>query len=170
LLDLGADIDAAYLGRTPLLCAIDRDQNATVRFLLDKGANVSYGDAHKNSPLHVACMGGLEDIIHMLLQHDKDAYLDPRNTLGYTPLHLACIDGHESIVRILLSNGATVNLTSKFGDDTPLSLACKGNYLAIAQLLLENGANANALKTEACRYSHRIAELLRRSGATRLED
>jgi hypothetical protein len=139
LLHIGADIDAAYHGRTPLIWAIDNTQLAIVRLLLDQGSNVHCGHAQR-TPLHVACSSGYDEIVRMLL--DNNAHLEARDTLLCTPLHVACINGHESVIRILLEMGSNHDERDIFGH-TPLHQACSHGHESIVRILLANGANVN---------------------------
>ena len=90
-----------------LLAACDREPNAntlaTIRLLLEVGANPNVRDSGGNSPLHHVAKWMKEaendsPIADLLLKHR--AHLDQSNRLGRTPLHI-WKKKHEGSGRIL---------------------------------------------------------------------
>lgn len=55
-------------GRTALAEASQRGHRACVALLIDAGANCNVKDYRGNTPLHLACKCGKEDVVHFLLQ------------------------------------------------------------------------------------------------------
>ncbi|XP_063415850.1 integrin-linked protein kinase-like [Mytilus trossulus] len=92
------------------------------------------------TPLHVACKGGREQIVTLLIKYGVSVNTGDRN--GITPLHLACEDGNKAIVKLLLDSFANVNMGDNEGT-TALHIACKNGDHNIVKCLLAAGAYVN---------------------------
>lgn len=126
---------------------------AVINAMIDQGADPSYQDHLRNSPLHVAVGEGKRNNTKALIKQGAD--VNAVNCIGKTPLGCAFFDstnldaswsarGRDPDVVIstatsLLAAGADPNTT--MNGDTPLHHA---ESLEIAQTLLAAGANANA--------------------------
>lgn len=108
--------------------------------LADKTIDIdSETDSNHDTALTLACAGGHEELVELLLQ--RDANIEHRDKKGFTPLILAATAGHEKVVNILLNNGAELEAQSERTKDTPLSLACSGGRYEVVEILLRVGAN-----------------------------
>ncbi|CAB3222331.1 unnamed protein product [Arctia plantaginis] len=96
-------------------------------------------DSNHDTALTLACAGGHEDLVELLLLRGAD--IEHRDKKGFTPLILAATAGHEKIVEILLNHGADIEAQSERTKDTPLSLACSGGRYEVVELILSRGAN-----------------------------
>uniref|UniRef100_A0A2A4JTK0 K Homology domain-containing protein n=1 Tax=Heliothis virescens TaxID=7102 RepID=A0A2A4JTK0_HELVI len=96
-------------------------------------------DSNHDTALTLACAGGHEDLVELLLSRGAD--IEHRDKKGFTPLILAATAGHEKIVEILLNHGADIEAQSERTKDTPLSLACSGGRYEVVELILSRGAN-----------------------------
>lgn len=96
-------------------------------------------DSNHDTALTLACAGGHEDLVELLLSRGAD--IEHRDKKGFTPLILAATAGHEKVVEILLNHGADIEAQSERTKDTPLSLACSGGRYEVVELLLSRGAN-----------------------------
>lgn len=67
-----------------------------VRQYLKQGANPNFGDYDHRTPLHLACVEGRRDVVHVLLQAGAKTHL--RDRWGSTPLDEARKGGYTSIV------------------------------------------------------------------------
>lgn len=106
----------------------------------DKTIDVdSETDSNHDTALTLACAGGHEELVELLIQ--RDANIEHRDKKGFTPLILAATAGHEKVVNILLKHGAELEAQSERTKDTPLSLACSGGRYEVVEILLNVGAN-----------------------------
>ncbi|XP_033224897.1 ankyrin repeat domain-containing protein 17-like isoform X3 [Belonocnema kinseyi] len=96
-------------------------------------------DSNHDTALTLACAGGHEDLVELLLSRGAD--IEHRDKKGFTPLILAATAGHQKVVEILLNHGAEIEAQSERTKDTPLSLACSGGRYEVVELLLTRAAN-----------------------------
>ena len=101
--------------------------------------DVNSGGFDEWTPLHMASVGGHEEVARILLDGGADAAA--QNKDGWTPLHVASFEGHLQVVRILLEHGAPTTAQDKVGS-TPLHLALQARPVEDPQVLLGYGADA----------------------------
>jgi ankyrin repeat protein len=106
--------------RTPLHSAARFGASSAVKFLLEKGADVSVMDESGNTALHLASIFGHGDIVNLLI--GQEAEVDALNTEGQAPLHLASRYGNPECIKLLLSGEADSNIRDMDGN-TPLHIA-----------------------------------------------
>ncbi|KAB5583440.1 hypothetical protein GE09DRAFT_302228 [Coniochaeta sp. 2T2.1] len=82
-----------------LIEAADENDMRAVRQLIAQGANVNVTEKWLWTPLHMACYGGYEDIVRLLIAHGAE--LDSRTVDGETPLKLAERSGHFKVVQVI---------------------------------------------------------------------
>src|SRR5688500_6946018 len=111
LIGRGVDLNAAYMGMTPLLAAT-RDswhgRPEAVMTLLANGADPRATDAEGNTPLHHAARSSDPGVAALL--RDAAAEGDVRNRGGITPLGIACASGNWRLARFLLERGAKAEI------------------------------------------------------------
>lgn len=138
LVDYGADVnlqgEAWY---TALHCAAAAGHVDLVKWLLDKGANVTLFRGH-NTPLHSAAASGQLEVVRILLQHGADP--EAKGIDESTPLELASGVGNLELVELFLSLGVEVNARGLYGR-TALYVAAWGDDVEVARVLLEHGAD-----------------------------
>jgi len=108
----------------------------TIRFFLDRGADVdAVGDNH-STLLHRASYSGVVEAAQLLLE--RGANINARNQEGQTPLHQV-LNGSESqhMIHLLLKHGASVHLQNNQGQ-TPSEVASANGHWAIIRLLSEH--------------------------------
>ncbi|KAL6634310.1 hypothetical protein ACP70R_026981 [Stipagrostis hirtigluma subsp. patula] len=140
--ELRVDINAIHEGgETPLAYAINGANIATVRYLLNQGADPDKVDDKGFTSLHIAAEEGYCNIVELLLS--KGASVDALSNRG-TPLHLAATNGHHTTVKILLDHNADCNKIVH-GIFTPLLVAIYAASLKCVKLLIKAGADVHGV-------------------------
>jgi len=127
----------------PLVEAIDRQDFAVVKAMIDAGAPVNGATEFGRSPLAAALQIGATDdavrLVRVLLDHGADA--NKRLDTAERPLTRAATNGDIRIVTLLLDHGARVNDGLYADDDeTALEAAETGGQSDIARVLRARGA------------------------------
>lgn len=102
-------------------------------------------DSEGKTPFFLACEGGHDKIVGMLLKFDPK--LDAKCSTGETPLLVACWNGHADVVNQLISNGANTGATAP-GGQTALHMAAWGGHKQVVETLLKKDIQAD-IKTES---------------------
>ncbi|XP_015483642.1 ankyrin repeat domain-containing protein 26-like isoform X6 [Parus major] len=126
--------------RTPLMKAVQCQQEKCVAILLERGADPNLADADGNTALHLAVLPGNTTVAGLLLEHN--ANIDAQNKEGFTPLILAVSEHHEEVVEFLLKKGADVHARDQC-ERTPLMTAASGGELNLIKVLLRYGADVS---------------------------
>ncbi|KAH8652847.1 hypothetical protein BGZ61DRAFT_511129 [Ilyonectria robusta] len=115
---------------TDLMVASYCGHRATVKLLLEKGADVEAKDKdYGRTPLWWAAEKGHEAVVKLLL--DKGADVEAKDKdCGGTPLWWAAENGHEAVVKLLLDKGADVEAKDKDCGGTPLWWAAENGHEA----------------------------------------
>ena len=129
---------AAAEDTTPLLEAVYVDDVATVRRLLQNGAEVSTANRYGVTPLVTACQNGNPELVRLLLGAGADAGTVQAG--GETALMTAARTGQAECVRALLEKGAEVNARERRGQ-TALMWAASAGHAEVVDLLLAQGAD-----------------------------
>jgi len=157
LVAAGADVKArSKMGRTPLwLAAANDGSSATVKMLLERGANPTERDNQQSTPLLAASAANDIMSIRLLLEHGADA--NDADSFGITPLMNAAGNNSLKAIELLLARGAAVNAVSKpeantsvkkgpiaLGNFTPLLMAAPSAGPEVIKALLDAGAKVDA--------------------------
>ncbi|KAM7055656.1 ankyrin repeat domain-containing protein 26 isoform 4-T4 [Acridotheres tristis] len=126
--------------RSPLMKAVQCQQEKCVAVLLEHGADPNLADADGNTALHLAVLSDNTTVAGLLLEHN--ASIDAQNKEGYTPLILAVSEHHEEIMELLLKKGADVHARD-LCERTPLMTAASGGELSLIKVLLRYGADVS---------------------------
>jgi ankyrin repeat protein len=155
-------------GLSALLFAVREGALASVRVLLEKGADINQTSVDGSAPMLVAVQNGHYEIARLLLDRGADPNL--ANAKGWTPLYLAVKnrnqettaipgpnnDGVLPFIKVLLDRGANPNLRIteetevhqgmtalwlKEPGATPLLRAALCGDLTVVQLLMAHGAD-----------------------------
>ncbi len=106
-------------GQTALMIAIEKRCSATVKLLLEVGANGRLPDLNNNTALHYAAIFGNVVILAELLKSRPD--VNQQNAMGDTALHLAIRHNHPEVAMTLINHGANISLKNgKHGDGKSL--------------------------------------------------
>jgi len=105
----------------------------------------AYWKATRLTPLHIAAVGALPEVMRLLVDAAKD--VDVRSAEGVTPLHMAVVGKDTGRARILLEAGADMNAATDGetafvgpGVRTPLDMVRRAKRPEMTALLAEFGA------------------------------
>lgn len=145
----GADVNmTSPQGQTALMIAAFQNDTATLKILLQAGANVEAGDnINGATALCYAAHSGAFDTGKLLIA--ARANLNVRTSDGLTPLILTTsrersLPQHEVMAELLIQAGAIVSRSGR-GGNTPLMHATSNGMLRIVELLVANGAPVDAI-------------------------
>ncbi|XP_069707034.1 ankyrin repeat domain-containing protein 26 [Phaenicophaeus curvirostris] len=124
--------------RSPLMKAVQCQQEECVAIVLEHGADPNLADADGNTALHLAVISPNTSVAGLLLEHN--ANIDAQNKEGCTPLILAVSEHHEEIVEFLLEKGADVHVRDQC-ERTPLMTAASVGEHNLVRVLLQYGAD-----------------------------
>jgi ankyrin repeat protein len=156
-------------GNTPLHHAAGFGSPATVRLLLEKGADVNARNKRASTPLHWAIPN--EAKVRMLVE--RGANIDKPQADGRTPLYNAASAANaNSILKLLLDRGADPNLATANGQTPLMAAAGRGDAEAMRILILnkadvnaKNGAGATSLMAAAASRNPGAVQMLLERGA-----
>ncbi|XP_042342740.1 ankyrin repeat and protein kinase domain-containing protein 1 [Plectropomus leopardus] len=144
----------------------------SVEHVLILGAEVNCLTARGYTPLIIAVLHRLHEIISLLLEHGAAATQGDEDQ--WTALHFAAQNGDDRTVRLLLDKGAVADAREKAGW-MPLHLACQNGHDTVVRLLLSRLSEEAVSEREsqgrtplhlASAYGHlNIAKLLLSQGA-----
>jgi cytohesin len=137
-----ATVPGQAAGDTPLLTAARDDDEAAVRALIARRADVNEPAADGSTALLWAAYHANLAMATALI--DAGARADVPNGFGVTPLLQASRTGDVGMIEALLKAGADAGRTDP-ESETPLMAAARSGRLEAVRLLLEAGAGANDL-------------------------
>jgi ankyrin repeat protein len=151
-------------GNTPLHHAAAFGSLATMKLLLDKGADVNAKNKRASTPLHWAIPN--ETKVTMLLEHGAD--INKRQADGRTPIYNAASAGNaNSILKLLLERGTDPNLATANGQTPLMAAAGRGDVEAMRLLVAkkadvnaQNGAGATSLMAAAASRNSSAVKIL----------
>ncbi|WYZ43460.1 hypothetical protein EsH8_VI_001159 [Colletotrichum jinshuiense] len=126
-----------------------------VKFLLERGADVTVATNDGRTPLYTASQNGHPEIIKLLL--DKGADITVVTKHGQTPLHAASENSHPEVVRLLIELGSDINTATNNGL-TPLHLASENGHPEVVRLLIELGADTTVVTKHGQTPLHAASE------------
>ena len=152
LVDKGSDVNAkSSADMTPLLVAVSVHGNiATVRYLIEKGADAKASGPQGSDALQTAAMKGDAEMLRLLLKKGADPR--QKDMAGYTALLNALSDPDQERVRVLVDAGSDVNVANTFAGAvkngpinlvhmTPLFIAATDAPPDTIKVLLSAGAH-----------------------------
>jgi ankyrin repeat protein len=132
---------AAAGSDAPLADAAKAKDSASLRALLDRGADVNVRQADGMTALHWAAYQDDLGSVEMLVRAGAD--VNATNRYGVTPLSMACTNGNGAMAEFLIQAGADPN-ASLPGGETPLMIAARTGKMAAVKALLSHSADVNA--------------------------
>src|SRR5581483_7394894 len=120
--------------------AIDADDTARVKFLVNHGADINKRDLQGYTPLTSAARQRYSDLVKLLL--DLKADPNERDGNGMTPLLEAIMRNDVPSVKLLLAHGANIEVLGPEGIDA-LGLGIEERDYESAKALIDAGAKVN---------------------------
>ncbi|XP_075892170.1 ankyrin repeat and protein kinase domain-containing protein 1 isoform X2 [Nelusetta ayraudi] len=125
-----------------LHCTVVSRDAESVEHVLNLGADVNCKTAGGYTPLIIAVLQRLHDIVSLLLERGADT--NQTDDDQWTALHFAAQNGDNRAARLLLDKATAVDVQEKVGW-TPLHLACQNGHETVARLLLSRQSEEPAL-------------------------
>ncbi|KAH7175993.1 ankyrin repeat-containing domain protein [Dactylonectria macrodidyma] len=144
-----ADLPATQ-AETPILVAIGSRQLTKVRWLVERGVDVT-APPHgvQRTPLQKAAEMGVYSIVEYLLRLGADVNAPPAGVGGATALQFAVIHGFVGVAQLLLRHGAEVDAPpARRGGRMALEGAAEHGRLDSVKLLLDAGAGTDGMHRE----------------------
>ncbi|GFO31055.1 ankyrin repeat domain-containing protein [Plakobranchus ocellatus] len=129
-------------GRRAIHHAASNGNVECARLLLKAGAISNCADLQGKTPLHLACLMGHTDIVHLLVR--QCAHINScRTQTGENAVHVTAAAGHLSVMEVLMDNGGDAGLVThqSKGGETPLHKAVGADKPQMVELLCNHGAN-----------------------------
>lgn len=127
-------------GSTALHHAAGFGTLATMKLLLDKGADVNAANKRKSTPIY----WGIDNEAKVRLLIDRGADVDAKTVEGRTPVYQAALLGDGlRVLRLLLDKGAGPDVKTLTGM-TPLMAAAGAANVEAMRVLIEKNANVDA--------------------------
>jgi ankyrin repeat protein len=120
------------LANTPLSWASRFGYLDSVRFLLEKGADVDIVSVHNKTPLMEAAEKGHYDVAVLLVR--KGATVNMQTKKGWSALMWAAEKGYDEIVSLLIGSGADLFAKNNKGERA-LVIARKNNHPETAEII-----------------------------------
>ncbi|KAK3094345.1 hypothetical protein FSP39_000627 [Pinctada imbricata] len=123
--------------QTPLHLAVHMRCVDIVDYLLTKNADFESRDVNGDTPMHLACRKGFDEIVTMFVRKVRHGKLDLKNYNGQTCAHVAAEGTHLSILGILSSAGADMNAGDSKSGRTILHYAAESGNMTLASFVLQ---------------------------------
>ena len=139
-----------------------------VRLLLEHKASPNLPNIECATPLHLALMGGLNEVVELLVLAKADLSLGCK-AFGKdnTALHQATLLRNVHTIKLLTKHGAAVDAGGRDGW-TPLGLAVRSNAVDAAKALLEAKADVHKAASGNGKSPLEIASINKKPEMTKL--
>ncbi|OQE17250.1 hypothetical protein PENSTE_c021G01308 [Penicillium steckii] len=135
---MGKDLVRDLSAQTPFSLAAASGNTATVRLLLQRGAELNSRDDFGRTPLLLAAQFGHTTVTQILL--NMGASIESKDKKNVTALMYAAMNGHGDTINELLDAGATVNSRGGHLEMTALMYAAADGHTNAVEVLLHKGA------------------------------
>lgn len=131
------DLDKEKM-KSILLSSADKGYNKVVEMILSKDVDPNAVNTEKKTPLHLAALGGHEEIANFLLNHASTTP-DKLDDSCRTPLSYAAESGCIAIVQAILKQKSEVDPDSKDAHgQTPLHYSAGGGHVEVVREIMQN--------------------------------
>ena len=122
---------------TPLIWVLRNQQESIALTMLDQGADANIRNQGKEgeSPIHLACLYGMEAVVAKIIEGDKEQ-VNVKDKQDRTPLMHAIKSGNQSLVNRIMESDVDLKVMDQQGY-TALHLACEKGLDATAFKMLE---------------------------------
>ncbi|KAF4627052.1 hypothetical protein G7Y89_g11102 [Cudoniella acicularis] len=141
LIQRDADINGPPGDQSPLHAAARSSCLATVRLLIDQGADMRKRAGHGLTPLHYAAEFGSEQTIQLFL--DKGVNFEIQDDYGRLPMFLAAQGNQPKNVKLFLDLGTHPNVADSDLGYTGLHIAAGDGFVEVMQTLIDGGADVD---------------------------
>ena len=115
-----------------------------VKLLLKHGADPNAADIEMQTPIHIAIMGGLHEVVALLCEAKADLSLGCKPFgKNNTALHQAVLLRDVPMLKLLAEHGAGVDVPGRDGW-TPLGMAVRSNAVEVVKALIDAKASVQA--------------------------
>ncbi|MES2606887.1 MAG: ankyrin repeat domain-containing protein, partial [Pseudomonadota bacterium] len=140
LLKNGAAVNEQQVdGATALLWAVQWDDVALARVLIEADADPAIGNRTGASPLQLAAINGNAEMLTLLLKAGANPN-QPLSATNDTALMMAARTGIPAAIKVLLDANADVNAVETWSGTTALMWAATEGHTEAVALLLAGGA------------------------------
>ena len=139
---------------------------ATLKTLLNQGANINSRNGFGKTSLHLAAQQGYTNMVKELLK--RGAFVNPRDRFGMTPLHLAAMQERANIVKELLKAGAKAEYRNINGRSNAFTMTTNSKTRKALQFAKAARAVAKWQNTVRKRKAERMLASPRLLGSTKL--
>jgi ankyrin repeat protein len=136
------DANSKRYKRYPLHFAVEKNNMAIVRLLLENGAKSDVNDNHGSTPLHYAALYGCAEIASLIIKRGAD--VNAKDTYEHTPLHCAAMSGDVATAEVLIEGGANLSAKQHYSM-TPLHYSAYFDHPSLIKLLITKGEDVNTL-------------------------
>jgi len=142
LLDEGLDVNQSYgYGEQSLLFgAVEREDPATAKFLIERGADINFKNSRGDTPLIHSVNHGREKNLQLLLDHG--AHVKAKNKNSVSAFSRAVSKSEFRLAELLLLHGADVDFRDE-EKNSALHVAARNGDTRMVQLLLKYKARVN---------------------------
>lgn len=173
LIEHGANIEGKdVFGSTPLINAIECDDEKMFDFLISKGADVNGENIFEQSALLLAVKYRRFELAEKLVLKGADVNKVSRNN-ETTPLFECVVEDDVELLEFFLNEGKGNPNTKRYNGNTALMYACRNSNFPMVRRLVKSGAKLDeknddgvtALMFACCGGDYDIVEYLIDNGA-----
>ncbi|KAL8723928.1 MAG: hypothetical protein Q9166_008219, partial [cf. Caloplaca sp. 2 TL-2023] len=164
LIEDSEDLDrSTYGGSSALVLAVDNNQAAAVKILLDHGASIDWKSSRAQTPLSLAIQHRFVDTALTLVE--RGANVNTRSWENKKPFQMVDWKSPRPFLEILLHAGARICTQDLFDDSLLMNSLTRNDDLATAQWLFEQCDPSESDKEE--KNSRALLEAARIGGSTK---